>query len=131
MRGRTIMAVDDDEMILSLVEAVVADQDGIFVGANSGEACLALLESHKPRLILLDVGMANMDGVETLKKIRELYPKLNSKVAFLTAHKSLKLIDQSRELGADGFILKPTSPTRLRQRIDEILSNDGPDLITT
>jgi len=124
------MAVDDDEMILSLVEAVVADQDGIFIGANSGEECLALLESHKPRLILLDVGMANMNGVETLKKIRERYPKLNSKVAFLTAHKSLKLIDQSRELGADGFILKPTSPTRLRQRIDEILSNDGPDLIT-
>lgn len=125
------MAVDDDEMILALVEAIVTDQDGTFIGAKSGEECLALLERHKPRLILLDVGMATMSGIDTLIKIRELFPKLDSKVAFLTAHKSLKLMDQSDKLKADGFILKPTSPTRLRQRINEILTHDGPDLITT
>ena len=120
MRGKTILAVDDDEMILELIKIVVEDAKGTFIGADGAGACLIALERTQPDLLIFDIKMQGLDGLELLARIREQFPKLKSKVVFLTAQKSGDAIDRGEELGCDGFILKPIDPRRLADRIREM-----------
>ena len=119
MRGKTILAVDDDEMILELIRTVVESAGGRFAGADGGQACIAALETLTPDLIIFDIKMQGLDGMELLAHVRERFPKLKAKVLFLTAQKSGALIDQAEKLDCDGFVLKPVDPYRLRERIRE------------
>lgn len=126
MRGKSVLAADDDEDLLAFIEAVVKDDGGEFTGARNGEDCLNLLEHQTPHLILLDVEMGGMNGISTLERIRERHPKLTSKVVFLTVHKSLARVNHARALDVAGFILKPITPERLRERLNDALYNRTP-----
>lgn len=117
MKGRTVLAVDDDEMILALLEAVVTDVGGNFIGAHNAEECLTILQDGEPCMLVLDMQMDGMNGIELLERVRELYPKMKSFVLFLTAHKNFNLIERAKELGIDGFILKPIDAHRLQERL--------------
>lgn len=122
MKGKTILAVDDDDMILQLLHVVVEDGQGTFIAADGAAACLAVLEKTKPDLIILDIEMEGLDGLELLAHIREAFPALKSKVVFLTGQKSGQTIDQAEQLGCDGFILKPIDPRRLGVRLREVFA---------
>lgn len=123
MKGRTVLAVDDDEMFLELIEAVVTGAGGVFLGARSGEDCLEMLKTAQPDMLVLDVNMGGISGTELLARIRADYPKLKALVLFLTAEKSGALIDKAEKLGCNGFILKPITPARLLERLRDHFAN--------
>jgi len=117
LKTKTIMAVDDDEMILKLVGVVVENLGSKLLSASSGERCLEMLKEHTPDMLILDVQMSGINGLDLLQKIRTDFPKLTAKVLFLTAHKKPELMERADQLGCDGFVLKPIDPYRLRERI--------------
>jgi DNA-binding NtrC family response regulator len=74
-------------------------------GVASGEAALAALQSFAADVILLDVRMPGMDGIETLRSIKKIYPLVE--VIMLTGHASMEAAIEGMELGAFDYLMKP------------------------
>lgn len=75
--------------------------------ATSGEACLKIVREYPPDLILLDIQMPGIDGIETLKRIKEIEPRIS--VVMMSAHGTIERAVRSMKLGAYDFITKPFS----------------------
>lgn len=87
----------------------------------SGRTALQFLDMNTCDLILLDVDMPTMDGIETLKNIREKENGMIAPVMFLTADKSAKTVIEGANLGIMGYITKPFEFDDLRNRIADVL----------
>ncbi|MBM7069218.1 response regulator transcription factor [Actibacterium sp. 188UL27-1] len=114
-----IMVVDDDHNIREVIRFALEDAGMIVSEASNGQAALAALSTAQPELMVLDVGMPEMDGFETCKAIRR---SSSLPILFLTARD--EEIDRvlGFELGADDFVPKPFSPRELVLRIKAILA---------
>ena len=119
-----ILIVDDDrEMTLSLKGFFTALGYDMWA-VLSGEDALQIIDSEKLDLILLDVRMPGVDGIQILKKVRKEKPK--TKVIIITAHgKEVK--EEVESLGIDGFFAKPVDFTRLIDRIRYVLDKTQKD----
>jgi two-component system, NtrC family, nitrogen regulation response regulator NtrX len=103
----TILIVDDEPSILSSLSAVLKDAGFSVLSAQDGPEALRLLRQEIPRLVLLDIWMPDQDGLETLKKIRELYPQML--VVMMSGHGSIETAVKATKLGAYDYIEKPLS----------------------
>ncbi len=116
---KNILAVDDSPANLTLVREALKDHYKVNV-VTSGEQALRFLEKKKPDLVLLDVCMPGMDGIETMRKMNEL-PDNTWKVIFLTALTDAYLGEQAKSLNAAGYLTKPFSPDDLVNSIKEAI----------
>lgn len=116
---KQILAVDDNPANLVLVRETLKDLYKVTV-VTSGEQALRFLEKKQPDLILLDVCMPEMDGIQTLKEINKL-PNPTWKVFFLTALADGDMETDGHELGAVGTIPKPFKPAEMIAQIREVL----------
>lgn len=114
-----ILAVDDNPANLTLVRETLKDRYKVSV-VTSGEQALRFLEKKQPDLILLDVCMPGMDGIETLKHINQI-PDPIWKVIFLTAIADNDTVDESKKLGAIDVIAKPFKPHEMMATIKAAL----------
>lgn len=121
MRMR-ILAVDDSVINLASVEQKLKDRYEV-VTVNSGERALRYLKNEKPDLILLDIRMADMDGIQTLKEIRALENGADVPVIMLTSLGDKGSIVETQKLGICDYVLKPFDPQELRSRIEKALRN--------
>lgn len=118
---KTILAVDDEPMNIKMIEFIMKDEPMYkIIGASSGKEALKLMDEVSIDLILLDVQMPEMDGFETLSRIREKY---NIPVAFMTGDKDIKTIQKATELGIDDYINKPFMPLAIKEIIHSIFNN--------
>jgi CheY-like chemotaxis protein len=117
MAGRLVLAADDSPEILMLLHAVAEVEGYLFVGARSGIECLSLVTRLVPRLILLDIEMPEMSGIETCRRLR-LNPALaRVPIAFLTARQTVDDVATGMEVGGNDFIVKPFDRARLAERL--------------
>ena len=116
----SILVVDDSIINLSAVEQKLKDRYDVAT-ANSGDKALRYLKNEKPDLILLDIKMDNMDGIETLKQIREMENGTDIPVIMLTARGDKRSIVETQRLGICDYVLKPFDPQELRLRIEKAL----------
>lgn len=119
MRMR-ILVVDDSVINLANVEQKLKDRYEV-ITANSGDRALRYLKNEQPDLILLDIRMAEMDGIETLKEIRELKNGADIPVIMLTSQGDKGSIVETQKLGICDYVLKPFDPQELRSRIEKAL----------
>jgi len=115
-----ILIVDDDGMNLRMAAHALKAEYEIAL-AKSGEAGIENLLKGGIDLVLLDVEMPGMDGVATLKSIRENVAISDAKVAFLTGTIDDELTQKGKELGALGFIQKPFAPADLMSKVKSII----------
>jgi len=122
--GTTILVVDDEEHVLSLLKAYLTQQGFRVVTAPDGREALEVARKEKPGLILLDVMMPEMDGIEFLRRHRKEH---TTPVILLTARieESDKVV--GLELGADDYVTKPFSPRELVARVRAVLRRAGRD----
>ncbi len=120
----SILVVDDSIINLSAVEQKLKDRYDVAT-ANSGDKALRDLKNEKPDLILLDIKMDNMDGIETLKQIREMENGTDIPVIMLTARGDKRSIVETQRLGICDYVLKPFDPQELRLRIEKALRNQA------
>lgn len=117
--ARTILIVDDEERILQSLEGILADEGFEVVRANSGPAALQRIEEVLPDLVLLDIWMPEMDGIETLVKIKEIHPQLQ--VVMMSGHGTIETAVKATRLGAYDFIEKPLSLEKVLLSINNAL----------
>ncbi|MCM1537579.1 MAG: response regulator [bacterium] len=111
-----ILTVDDSAINLASIEQELKDEYDVTM-VNSGSRALKYLKNETPDLILLDVQMPEMDGLETLKEIRTLKGGVTIPVVMLTAKKDKTTIVESKKLGIYDYIVKPFQADDLHERI--------------
>ncbi|RPI05415.1 MAG: hybrid sensor histidine kinase/response regulator [Ignavibacteriae bacterium] len=113
----TILVVDDTEDNLDLLEFALKRKPVRMLRASSGKECLQLAAQHHPDVILLDIQMPEMDGFETLKRLRASRKCADIPVIFLTARRKDALsIEQGLLLGAEEYLTKPIDTDELLVR---------------
>ena len=103
----TILVVDDEESIRASLAGILEDEGFRTISAVDGIAALSLLEKEMPDLVLLDIWMPRLDGLETLQKMKAIYPGLL--VIMMSGHGTIETAVRSTKLGAYDFIEKPLS----------------------
>lgn len=119
-----ILAVDDNIINLATIEQELKDKYEV-VTVNSGARAIRFLNKEKPDLILLDVQMALMDGIETLKEIRTMEGGALIPVIMLTSKKDRETVIEGTKLGIMDYVLKPFDSQDLHARIDRALKKVG------
>lgn len=115
-----ILVVDDDKNICKMIEITLRKEKSYdVISATNGEACLKIVRESPPDLVLLDIQMPGIDGIETLKRLREEEPKIP--VVMMSAHGTIEKAVQSMKLGAHDFITKPFASDRLLVTVNNAL----------
>lgn len=119
-----ILIVDDDKNICKMIEASLRKEKRYEIDtALSGEACLRVIKESLPDLILLDIQMPGIDGIETLQKIRA--ENAYVPVIMMTAHGTIERAVTSMKLGAYDFLTKPFARDRLLVTVGNALVNSS------
>ena len=116
-----ILIVDDEKDILEFVGYNLENEGYIVKKANNGHQAIELNHSFKPDIIILDVMMPDLDGIETCYQIKQDISHNNPKIIFLTARSEDYSEISGLEAGADDYITKPVRPRVLLSRIKAIL----------
>ncbi len=121
---RVVVVVEDDPNIADLLDVYLREAGFRVLQASHGERGLDLIAQHQPEMVLLDIGLPDIDGFEVCRRLRV---KSNVPVLFLTARDGE--IDRilGLELGADDYVTKPFSPREIVARVKAILRRGQPD----
>lgn len=116
----TILLVDDEAHIRKYVSLILKQLGAPkVIEASNGEEAIITYKSQKPDVVLLDISMPLMNGLETLKKIKEIDPE--SVIIMLTSMVNRQSIDEALALGASNYIRKDTPKEEIAQAIIETL----------
>lgn len=121
---KRILAVDDNAIVLSRIESTLSN-DYEVVTVNSGARALKYLKEEKPDLILMDIRMAQKDGIETLRDIRNMDDCKDIPVIMLTGVENKDSVLESAKLGICDYILKPFYSDVLLKRIGRVFEQEG------
>ena len=118
-----ILIVDDEQSVREVLSEYFTEQGYSVESAGGGEEALALVERGTPDLVLLDVRMPGIDGVETLRRIRNIAPDLS--VIMVTANEDVALARETLKLGALDYVAKPFDFVYLERAIMAGLAQSG------
>lgn len=119
-----ILLVDDDPDILELLEYNLAKENYQLAKAYDGKEALEIAQVFKPALIIMDVMMPIMDGIETARKIKMMPELKNTLILFLTARGEEFTEVAAFDAGAHDYIIKPIKPRALVSRINALLKRE-------
>lgn len=120
-----VLIVEDDETICSFISAILTSSGYNIIKVAKGEEAVSLAASHCPDLILLDLGLPDIDGVEVLKTIRQ-WTDIPVIVVSARGHEREKV--QALDLGADDYVTKPFGTAELLARIRTALRHSQKNL---
>lgn len=120
-----ILLVDDEPDILEFLSYNLKKEGYITYTANNGREAVTVAKRENPDLIILDVMMPDMDGIDTCREIREIPGLKDVMIAFLTARSEDYSQIAGFEVGADDYINKPIKPRVLMSRIKALLRRAG------
>lgn len=115
-----VSITDDHKLFREGIRFLVDQMEGICMifETSSGDELLKKLESEEPDVLLLDLDMPGIDGIDVLKEVKPRYPEI--KVIILTMYNDPKMIAYLMELGANSYLLKDTSPEELEMAIRNV-----------
>ena len=120
MRNYEILLADDHAIFRKGIRKIIEEIEGVAVcgEANDGLELLELLKITRPDLIILDISMPNLRGLEATEEIKKLYPEI--KILLLTMHKKKSFVQLGLKAGADGFLLKEDADSELYRAIGSL-----------
>ena len=119
----TVLIVDDEPNIVDLVRITLEDERLRVLEAPDAATALDVLASLQPDVVLLDVNLPDLSGLEVCRRIRGDASLARTKVVMLTAAAQREDVERGRAVGADEYLTKPFSPVRLLSLIEELLPN--------
>jgi len=128
MRNPKILVVDDEVEIVRLLTEYLTEQGYEVVTAHGGIEALAKLDAEKPRVVLLDVRMPGMDGIEVLRRIRSFNQDVG--ILMITADEDIDLAKEALALGAYDYTLKPVDFQYLSRAVEKMMAapRSSPDV---
>ena len=120
MDAYTIILADDHPMFREGIRKIIERIEGALITgeANDGLELLELLKKSSPNLVILDISMPNLRGLEAIREIKKTYPQV--KVLVLTMHKKKEFLRQALRDGADGFLLKEDAGSELIRAVQTV-----------
>jgi DNA-binding NtrC family response regulator len=112
-----VLLVDDETEFLDTLVKRIKKRDVNVTGVESGEKALAFLNEHAVDVVVLDVRMPGMDGIETLRELKKRHPLVE--VILLTGHASLEVAIEGMELGAFDYLMKPIDIDELLYKLED------------
>ncbi len=119
-----IIIADDEELLCETVADFLCRNGYAVSIVHDGSEVIPIIEREKVDLVLLDLVMPGMNGLETLAMIKKQSPQ--TRVLMLSGYDQTDNVEQAKELGSDGFITKPFGIETLMRRIRSVLANDVP-----
>lgn len=123
-----ILIVDDDPLQLKLLEKALSDAGVDLVLSANGTDTMRILRWRKPELILMDVNLPDVTGIEVLRRIRSQAHLASIPVIMVTGHSEKSIVVDSVKAGADGFLVKPFDKATLIHKIHSVMKNAPPSL---
>lgn len=115
-----ILIIDDDEVQLSLLQTILADQGHTLYSTADGPQGVELFRTHRPDLVLLDIGLPTVSGIEVMKEIRGMDAR--AKIIVITGYASVESAVHSIREGAWDYIRKPYNIQELARKVESALS---------
>ena len=117
----TVLVVDDDRTIIELLKIILRNEEHIIVGqATNGSEAVKLCVDLNPDIVLLDINMPKMDGLQALEEIRKANPAV--KVLMISADSTTDKVKEALNQGAVGFVVKPLKPAKVLTMIETCMS---------
>ena len=120
-RKGKILCVDDEPSIREILHHVLTEEGYEVLTASDGQEALLVAVKERPDLILLDIMMPNLDGMETCRRLRAQPTTRHMRVIILTAYDMRERLEEAITAGADDFLGKPIDMTELRIRVRSML----------
>jgi len=119
-----IVLAEDHGLFRSMVKQCLESTDGLKVvgEVEDGAALLEILKYCRPHVILMDITMTRMSGLEATRRVKELCPEI--KVLILTMHRSPAYLQEALEAGADGYLLKEDTDAELIEAIRRVMAGE-------
>lgn len=118
--AETILIIDDEPSIIQSLEGILTDEGFTVITADCGLRGLDVIKETIPDLVILDIWMPDIDGIETLARIREIYPTLP--VVMISGHGTIETAVKATKLGAYDFIEKPLSLDKVLLAVNNALN---------
>ena len=120
-----VMLADDHVLMREGIKHLLEFDGSIEVieEANDGIECLEKLRNKRPDILLLDINMSDMNGIEVLEELKRVNDPL--KVLMITVHSEVEYLVKAIDIGADGYILKDSGSQELKQAINVIMSGES------
>jgi len=117
----TILVADDSMTILAMVSSRLERAGYDVVTAARGDEALRLVQENRPRLVLLDVEMPGLDGVEVARRIRADEALAGTFIVLLTSLSEASEVATGMAAGADAYLTKPFSPQDLQTQVEQLI----------
>lgn len=119
----SVVLAEDDIDIRDLVQIVLEGLDLSVTAVGNGAEALEACRAQKPRILLLDITMPVMNGLEVTKEIREDPELADIPIILMTARAQASDVQAGMEAGADTYIIKPFGPIELREHVENLLDH--------
>ncbi|MEK6543450.1 MAG: response regulator [Elusimicrobiota bacterium] len=120
-RKYKILVIDDDENIRKLLTAILQSSDHEVILADGPAEGLVAALRERPDLILLDIFMEPVNGLQVLSQLRKIVASTKVPIIMLTAANTVNSINQAFELGANDYMTKPIDFNMFKQKVDHCL----------
>ena len=124
-----ILVVEDDPVVFWVIRDALEGMPVEVLSAPDGKTGLELVSQVKPALVLLDLGLPEMNGWEVISRIRDAADETDLPVVIVTADGDFTNALDARRLGANGFIAKPFHPAELRRIVDEHIGGPAAEAV--
>jgi DNA-binding NarL/FixJ family response regulator len=118
MKKPRLLLADDHTILVEGLKALLAPEFDVVATAGDGRAVLEMAEKHQPELILLDISMPGMNGIEAARRLKQSNP--GAKLIILTMHGDLSFVSAAFEAGVSGYVLKQSAPTELLTALHDV-----------
>jgi DNA-binding NarL/FixJ family response regulator len=111
MKKLRLLLADDHTILVEGLKALLAPEFDVVATAGDGKAVLEAAEKHQPDLILLDISMPRLNGIEAARRLKQTNP--DAQLIILTMHTDLSFVSAAFEAGVSGYVLKQSAATEL------------------
>ena len=120
----SVLVVDDDSMLRQMLKLILHSENYRVVGeADNGKSAIMLCEKLKPELVLLDINMPEMDGLQALEEIHKINPA--AIVLMVSAEATMDRVSEAIKKGAAGFLVKPLNQANVLNKINMCIKKKG------
>lgn len=120
MKSIRVLLADDHDLVRAGIRSLLQNLDGVEVVADAGDGhqALALIAQHRPDLVLLDIMMPGLNGLEVAARVTKEFP--NTKVVMLSMNNTEEHVLQALKAGASGYLLKTITPSELALAVSAV-----------